>query len=771
MTVRWITSPMAALFPAESDNPELVKEQGATLSRMIPLLYFILVANTWGLSLTFLGSAPASLTVLTPLTLTAACSIRLTLWWRRQKRLFTVGQLRRELRRTTKLTAILGVAFCTWAFALFPYGDAFEKAHVAFFLAITMLTSMLCLTQLRSAVLTIALLNGTAFVIYFSASGILSLAVVASTFLPVLVATSCIILIQNRDFTRLVDARTEARRKHEEQSRLLRMIDDMPVAVMTVEPETLRINYANDTSKRLIRQIEHLLPITAENLIGTSIDAFRIYPPHQMRMLTDPAHLPHRTRIELGAEVLDLKISAITSSDGTYMGPMLTWALVTREVEAEDRIRHLAHYDMLTGLPNRTTFHDELGQRLARPGTQAGLLYVDLDGFKLVNDTRGHGIGDMLLKAVAERLRTICNAPSTIVSRLGGDEFAVLLAHDDAGAADALASRIVETLSAPYELEQGNIQIGASIGIALAPEHGATGETLLARADIALYAAKEAGKGNARMFAASMESRVQERVRMEADLRAALRDRDGLFLFYQPIVSIETGEVTAREALVRWHHPLRGWISPAEFVPVAEQSGLIDALGEFVLETACREAVTWTDHTRVAVNISASQLGKGTLPEHILSALLAAGLSPDRLEIEITETALLDDEHDAIGDLRRIRAMGVRVALDDFGTGFSSLAHLRAFPFDKIKIDGSFVKDAVDRPDCAAVVRAVADLGKRLGVTTVAEGVETQEQLDCIRNEGCTEMQGYLIGRPSPNGRDARLIERMGLNGGRQAAA
>ena len=323
------------------------------------------------------------------------------------------------------------------------------------------------------------------------------------------------------------------------------------------------------------------------------------------------------------------------------------------------------------------------------------------------------------------------------------------------------ASRIIEAVSAPYDLGHGPITIGASIGVALAPHHGDSAENLLARSDMALYAAKETGKGKARLFTYSMENRIQERALLEEKLREALRDREDLFVFYQPIVSIETGEVTAREALVRWHHPLRGWVSPAEFVPVAEQFGLADALGAFVLETACREAAGWQDGARIAVNISATQLGKGTLHDYVLAALVATGLSPNRLELEVTETALLDDERDVIADLRRIRGLDVRVALDDFGTGYSSLAHLRAFPFDKIKIDGSFVKDAVNRPDCAAVVRAVTDLGKRLGVTTVAEGVETEEQLDCLRNEGCVEVQGYLFGRPVPSAGDVPRIERI----------
>lgn len=756
-----IGSHLAAIYPAQSDNDELLKEQWSTLTRMIPLLYFVLLANSWGLSVTFWNSAPMTLTVVLPVILTCACGMRLIIWWRRKGTPLTIEEVSRELPRTTKLAIILGILMCAWSFAVFPYGDAYEKAHVAFYLAITMLACILCLTQLRSAMLGVAAIGGTAFLGYFAFSDILPLVIMAASFFPVVIATAFIGLIQNRDFARMVDARTEARREQEKQSRLLRMIDDMPVAVMTVAPDTLRINYANETSKRLIRQIEHLLPIKAGDLLGTPVTALHQYLVDHQWLLTDPASLPHHARVRLGSEVLDVKISAIVSHDRGYLGPMLSWALVTKEIEAENRIRHLAHYDTLTALPNRTTFHEELGNCLGTPGHLAALLYIDLDGFKLVNDTRGHGIGDMLLVEVAKRLRAVCDAPGVLVSRLGGDEFAVLLPHGDAEEAQAHADRIIEAVSANYDFGHGNIVIGASIGIALAPDHGDTAGDLLARADIALYAAKEAGKGNARLFAASMESRIQERVHLETRLREALRDRDNMFVFYQPIVSIETGEVTAREALVRWHHPLRGWVSPAEFVPVAEQCGLADALGAFVLETACREAAGWEDGARIAVNISATQLGKGTLHGYVLAALAGSGLSPDRLEIEVTETALLDHEHDIIGDLRRIRGLGVRVALDDFGTGYSSLAHLRAFPFDTIKIDGSFVKDAVNRPDCAAVVRAVADLGKRLGVTTVAEGVETEEQLNCLRDEGCIEFQGYLFGYPSPSSRDAPRIERL----------
>ena len=297
-----------------------------------------------------------------------------------------------------------------------------------------------------------------------------------------------------------------------------------------------------------------------------------------------------------------------------------------------------------------------------------------------------------------------------------------------------------------------------SVGIALAPEHGADSETLLLHADIALYAAKAAGRGASRLFSAAMEARMQERVRLENHLREALRQRDRLFVFYQPIVDLASGRVTTREALMRWHHPSRGWNAPGEFIPVAESGGLIDELGLFVLRRACQSAAGGADGTRVAVNVSAGQLGKGSLVPAVQDALAATGLAAGRLEIEVTETALLNHEAEGIAELRRLREMGVRIALDDFGTGYSSLAHLRAFPFDKIKIDGTFVRDAVDRPDCAAVVRAVAELGSRLGVATVAEGVETQAHLERIRLEGCTEVQGYLFGRPAPDAGDAARI-------------
>lgn len=547
------------------------------------------------------------------------------------------------------------------------------------------------------------------------------------------------------------------------------MIDHMPVAVMTVDRFNFEITYANETSRNLIRSIEHLLTIKADDLIGTSIDVFHKDPLHQQRILSDASNLPHNARIKLGPEVLDLKVSAITGSDGSYLGPMLTWAIVTKEVEAERRTHQLAHFDTLTGLANRATFNDELAKHLQQKNEGATLLYIDLDGFKIVNDTSGHQAGDGLLRVVANRLREICSAAGTTIGRLGGDEFGVLIPGNDIDYAKRISERIIAAVCSPYSVDYSQkISVNASIGIATSPDHGGDGAALLARADIAMYTAKAAGKGSYRVFSYDMEARIHEKLRLQTQLNDSLQNNDGLFVFYQPILDPHSKRVTCREALIRWHRPARGWVSPAEFIPVAEQSELIDRLGEFVLNRACQDAAEWGDDCRVAVNVSANQLGKGTIIPTVKAALAAAGLHENRLEIEVTETAILGNEDSTIQDLMDLHEMGVRVALDDFGTGYSSLTHLCAFPYDKIKIDGSFVKDALERPEAAAVVRAVADLGRRLGVVTVAEGVETEAHLNRVLEEGCSEVQGYYFGRPQPGVRDEAAVSRLASVGKRR---
>ena len=390
------------------------------------------------------------------------------------------------------------------------------------------------------------------------------------------------------------------------------------------------------------------------------------------------------------------------------------------------------------------------------------LLFVDLDGFKFVNDTYGHATGDLMLKTVADVLRDICDVHGASLGRIGGDEFAVLVPSTSASVIDALTARVIATLERPFTLPQGlQHQIGASIGVAYSPEHGVDPTLLLSRADMALYAAKNAGKGTARVFVPEMEVRMQMRASLEGMLREAFAQRRDLFVFYQPIIDLQTGNVVSREALLRWYNPAQGWISPADFIPVAEETGLIYELDEFVLATACAEAATWEDETTVAVNVSAASLGLNRLPAAIRRALDESGLPPARLNVEVTETALMQGGAEALRDLESIRAMGVAICLDDFGTGFSSLSHLRSFPFDKIKIDGSFVRDGDKRADCDAIVSALAQLGLSLGVDTVAEGVETAQQYHRIKAEGCTQAQGFLFGRPLPGGTDATRVDEL----------
>ncbi|MFW7269590.1 putative bifunctional diguanylate cyclase/phosphodiesterase [Gluconacetobacter sp. Hr-1-5] len=758
-TLNWPFGRGGWLAGIEAETSELAVARYRRCAQTLPTMYVVLMVDIWLLAAVFAGQVPGWLAIVCPAVGSVLCLFRMRYWLRARRAEPTHGHAKMALANTSRLSVGLAIAQAAWAMALYAYGDEATRGFVFFFVATTTLAVIYCLAHLRVAAIRLAIIANVTLFVLCAASG--TLVHLAATMSLVVDSIGGLVVLTStyRDFSKTVNARAEELRRAKEQELLLRMIDNMPVAVMTVEPQTYIINYANQMSNALIRSIEHLLPIRADDLIGTSIDVFHRSPAHQRGILADPNNLPHNARIRLGDEVLDLKISAITATDGHYMAPMLTWALVTKEVEAENRIRHLAHYDVLTDLPNRITFRRELEGRLATPGNRVGLLYVDLDGFKLVNDTRGHQFGDALLQQAAARLKMVCNGPAVTLTRLGGDEFAVLLPHDSRQQALLLADLIVTALGAPFELDYDRtIRIGASVGIALAPEHGGEPDILLSRADMALYAAKEAGRGTARLFSPELEKQVQERVRLEDELRSALASRNGLFVFYQPIVDILSGRVTSREALARWHHPGQGWISPGRFVPVAEQCGLIDQLGAFVLDQACRSAAQWADDAHVAVNVSAMQLGKGTLVDLVSAALSASGLPAERLEIEVTETALLSDEHRGIQELLSLREMGVRISLDDFGTGYSSLAHLRTFAFDKIKIDGSFVRDALERPECAAVVRAIADLGQRLGVRIVAEGVETEDQLALVRAEGCREVQGYLYGRPAPEEADALLI-------------
>ncbi|TPG49599.1 EAL domain-containing protein [Roseomonas nepalensis] len=455
----------------------------------------------------------------------------------------------------------------------------------------------------------------------------------------------------------------------------------------------------------------------------------------------------------------DVRFMVCRTADGGFL---TTCEDVTERNRAAARITYLAYHDTLTDLPNRALLRERLEAALA--AGRCSVLCLDLDGFKGVNDTLGHGMGDALLRAVAERLRHQIRSGDTL-ARLGGDEFAVVLAAGQAEAA-RIAGRMVGAIGAQFEIEGQIVNVSTSIGIATAPADGTTPEDLLRHADIALYSAKAAGRDCYRAFEEAMRAVVEARRTVENEIRTALAE--GQFeLHYQPQVSVLTGRITGFEALVRWNHPVRGMVPPGSFIPVAEETGLIVPLGTWVLREACRQAAGWPGAPRVSVNVSVVQLRSGGVVKAVAEALGESGLEPGRLELEVTETVMLDDTTATLGALRAVRSLGVLVAMDDFGTGYSSLNSLHNFAFDRIKIDRSFVADLASGEKALAIVRAVIGLGRSLGVPVTAEGVETPAQLERLRAERCDDVQGYLYSRPVPAAAARRMLEEAG---GRVAA-
>jgi diguanylate cyclase (GGDEF)-like protein len=433
---------------------------------------------------------------------------------------------------------------------------------------------------------------------------------------------------------------------------------------------------------------------------------------------------------------------------------------VTERRRAEAQIYHMARHDALTDLPNRVLFNERLAEMLDAAGRdeKIAVMCLDLDRFKGVNDTLGHPAGDKLLRMVADRVRGIIR-PGDVVARLGGDEFVLVQGRaEQPASAIALAERIVDALSAPYLVDGHQIVIGTSVGIAVSPQDGADADLLLKNSDMALYRSKSDGGGVFRFFETEMDARLQQRRLMELDLRCALAE--GQFeLHYQPLINVEKNTINGFEALLRWKHPNQGYIPPSDFIPLAEEIGLINPLGEWILQNACMEAATWPEEIQVAVNISPVQFRTKKLLATVLSALAASGLSPRRLELEITEGVLLVEQKSTLSMLHDLRALGVRIVMDDFGTGYSSLGYLQSFPFDKIKIDGSFIRNSGTGTTALAIIRAITGLGTSLGMMTTAEGVETADQLKLIRKEGCGEAQGYLFSRARPASEIGEFLE------------
>lgn len=459
---------------------------------------------------------------------------------------------------------------------------------------------------------------------------------------------------------------------------------------------------------------------------------------------------------------LSLTGKPVTDANGRFAGYRGVASDVTEAKRSESHIRHMALHDALTGLPNRTTFADRLDRALLQvksDGKPFAVVLIDLDNFKAVNDTLGHGAGDALLVEMSARLAALAPADA-LLARLGGDEFALIVEMDaDHERFGLLAERIEAVLTSSFDLGGVTVSVGGSIGVACAPEDGLDAETLLRRADLALYRAKADGRGCMRRFDAAIEAAAQHRRVVEQDLRAAI-DRGELDIHYQPIVLLDTGRFVGAEALLRWRHPVFGQIPPDQFIPIAEETGLIIPIGRWVLERACREASSWPDDITLSVNLSPSQFKDPTLSETIRGALAASGLPASRLELEITETALMA-EGSARGLVEQVKSLGVKLALDDFGTGYASLSYLRQLPFDKIKIDRSFVRESVTNPDSLAIIETIVDLGRKLATTTTAEGIETRFERGAATRAGCVFGQGWAFGKAMPL---ADFVKLLGAN-------
>lgn len=469
------------------------------------------------------------------------------------------------------------------------------------------------------------------------------------------------------------------------------------------------------------------------------------------------------TRGALQMELADGRSLVINHEPLPEGGFVHTFDDVTAWRQADARMARLASHDSLTDLPNRSLLRERLQALIdgSQHGRAGALLCLDLDRFKAVNDSLGHPSGDLLLVQVTERLQQLVRTTDT-VARLGGDEFAILLDHIRAPEHVAeLAERLVQAIEQPFDLNGQGANIGVSVGIALVPQDGDTAPDLIKRADLALYEAKAAGRNRYRFFELAMDTQAQSRRELEIDLRRALKD-EAFEIHYQPLMDVGAGQVSGFEALLRWRDPHRGSVSPGVFIPMAEELGLIVPLGDWVLRRACREAATWPDPVRLAINVSARQFQLGdSLVRSVSEALAASGLPARRLELEITETVLMADNAATLQTLYRLRDLGVHIVMDDFGIGYSSLAYLRSFPFDKVKIDKSFVQEIGQRQDAVAIIRAVSTLCTSLGITSTAEGVETPEQFSRIAEEACTQAQGFLFSRAVPADDVSRLLQRL----------
>ena len=531
------------------------------------------------------------------------------------------------------------------------------------------------------------------------------------------------------------------------------IIDNVPAAISVKDAKDLRYVLIN-------RAGEDIYGLPREQMIGKTISELFPDKPSATIVARDRQVLDSRMPQAFGEHMFDSphrgkrthlsRRVPVMGADGNPQYMLLVIQDVTEQKEAEARITHLANHDPLTDLPNRAAFNEHLAvtlDRCAKADQKLAVLCINLDRFKDINDVFGHAVGDELLCKIAQRLPTV--ADGAFLARIGGDEFAFIVADDKLPtSADWLAECLLASAAEAIEVEGHNLHVGMSVGIAMYPGDGTDQAALLANADAALYRAKAEGRGSIRFFKADMDQQLRERRALNHDLGSAL-ERNELVLYYQPLARVD-GEIIGFEALVRWQHPTLGLVTPGMFIPMAEESGFIIPMGEWVLREACREAASWPQPLRISVNLSPVQFRHGDLVGMVHSALLESGLAAGRLEIEITESVLVDDFDRALSLVRRLKALGVHIVMDDFGTGYSSLQNLQSFPFDKLKIDRSFINNVETNQQSATIVRAVIGLCRGLGVPVLAEGVERQAQLDFLAGAACDEVQGYFFGRPQP---------------------
>ena len=535
------------------------------------------------------------------------------------------------------------------------------------------------------------------------------------------------------------------------------IIENIPIAVVVKDANTRKFVLVN-------RAFEAMLKVPRSEVLGKTV--FEIYRAKDAERIdaSDNEALAnefgaHSNDYEIEMPHGDTRILATNrivarDSQGVARHLIVVMDDVTERKKSEQRIAFMAHHDVLTGLPNRLSIMDRIEDailRHRRRGDQFAVLLLDLDRFKHVNDTLGHAVGDALLRETASRLKASLRE-TDVLARLGGDEFAIVQdrENDQRGDARALADRIIEIISKPFNIEGNEVNIATSIGIALAPEHATSSESLMKMADLALYRAKAAGRNGYCFFDPEMSMAASARHALENELRRAIQ-LDELEMHFQPIIDTKTLSVCGAEALIRWRHPTKGMILPDQFIPLAEETGMITQLGEWLLQTACSEAARWPKEIKVAVNLSAIQFRKNNLVDVVMCALAQSGLPPERLELEITETALIESATECLPILRQFKNLGISIALDDFGTGYSSLSQLMMFPFDKIKVDKSFTQNLTKRTECAAIIAATLTLARSLDIATTAEGVETAEQYRLLRLAGVTSLQGYLFQPPCPS--------------------